>query len=239
MGQLQAPEREAWELERVEIPLPAESRPTLVRDLTWVLPTCAARERNSGQLFTKVRAAHPPLTPYPQAKTNRGFREAGPGRGSRERKEEVASTWRSGPQDPTGRKWRASREPRHRSKRRLSRNAWGPGGSSELRVSRGLADAAGGAPAFFRLLAIATATCFFYWDEVPVYLKCVFFCCLLLVLPRFNWLSLDCRLADGPVNLQGKELVFRHLGKILLLAPSWWNEGFWRKPKRFGRFRSL
>lgn len=95
-------------------PLPAESRPALGRDLTWVLPTCAAGEWNAGQLFTKVRVALPPLTPNPQVKIQRSFREAGPRGGRRERKEEVASIWQREGQDSTGRKWRASRAPRFR-----------------------------------------------------------------------------------------------------------------------------
>lgn len=91
--------RRPWSGRGWRFPLPAESRPALGRDLTWVLPTCAARYWNSGQLFTKVRAALPPLTPNPQVKTQRSFREAGPRGGRREREEEVASIWQREGQD--------------------------------------------------------------------------------------------------------------------------------------------
>lgn len=67
---------------------PALTRRALGRDLTWILRTRAARERNSGQLFTNVRAALLPLTPDPQAKTHptSGRRGQGRKKGKKRRK---------------------------------------------------------------------------------------------------------------------------------------------------------
>lgn len=92
------PRERLWSGRRWRFLVPAQSGPFLGRDLTWVLPTCAAREQNSGQLLTEVRVAPPqPLTPDPQAKVQRSFREEESGRGKRERKKEVASTRPGGP----------------------------------------------------------------------------------------------------------------------------------------------
>lgn len=148
--------RRGWRFPRAR-----KSRRTLGRDLTWLLPTRFAREQNSGYLFTNIHADGPALQPDPQARTGRGFREAGPGTGKGN--EGVVST--------SGGKWRARGRPAPGSRRGLSSNTLGWGSRWELEVRACLADAGESAGDFFGWL-IFYSYWFFCLDNVPCSVAC-------------------------------------------------------------------
>lgn len=161
-----------------------------------------------GQLFAGVRSAPPLLTPDPQARTHRSFREAGPREGRREPKEEGASPRPGGSDVPRGR-----RAPGNRGRR--CSNARQPT-STCTRCALSLARAP---------LASSARRPLLLRPSFSTGIKCL----VPLPLPGTRETRSDCRLAGSPVNLRAEGPRLRHGPPGLFRAGSCRMEGFWRK----------